>query len=103
MTDLIMGKVVCIPDTCDSYRFIPETWNRPGKLWVIWDVEMNCLPEDHSVFCAVYANTPEEAHEKVNNKYGGDDYRELINPGFYPYDAKELTFDENGVSNVWVW
>jgi hypothetical protein len=93
MTDELVMR---IPGTCDSYQVVPETWNRPGKLWVI-TVEID---ENKAYFCAVYADTIEDAAELASKKhYPVKDYDNAGDEGY----GLQLFFDENGVSNAWVW
>ena len=97
MTDELVMR---IPGTYDSYQVVKETWNRPGKLWVVLlDKEI-----DHNLIaCAVYAKTQVEADIKAHLTYNG--YLNITNWRWdgSTEDPTELTFDENGVSNVWVW
>ena len=91
MTDDLINTTVGI-----LYNPQSETWNRGMKLWVI-TVEID---EDRAFFCAVYATTIEEAAELASKKhYPVKDYDSAGDEGY----GLQLFFDENGVSNAWVW
>jgi hypothetical protein len=98
MTDEL---VMTIPGTCDSYQVVREAWNRPNKLWIVylsWVWQTN----GDASFCAVYAGSSLGAAQSARDRY--DESYIADNEGMYNGDAvQQLAFDENGVSNVWVW
>jgi len=66
----------------------------------LWVVVIDQYSLDHDLTCAcVYADTKEDASEKARSRYESETSDELT----ILQDAAQLTFDENGVSNVWVW